>query len=84
MFIFVGYGTLMLLAAVACVVASFVYSCLGNAWILNKYEHVEFFNTNSSNYCYPPLFKGAFSMVIITDGWYAYLLFTIIIACFFQ
>ncbi|CAF1022396.1 unnamed protein product [Adineta steineri] len=79
-----GYGTYLVLAALGCLLASFIFACLGNVWILNKYQHVEFYNATSSEYCYPPLFKGAFSMVIITDVWYAFLTFMIIILCYFK
>jgi hypothetical protein len=78
---FLGCGTKLLMAAFITLIASFIFWCLGNAWILNKYQHVDFSNTTSSNYCYPPLFKGAFSLVIISDAWYAFLILTIIIIC---
>jgi len=69
----------MLIVAFFSLVASFIFWCTGNAWILNKYQHVEYSNSTSSNYCYPPLFKGTFSIVIISDFWFAFLILTIII-----
>ena len=68
----------MLYAAAISLIGSFVFWCLGNAWILNKYEQVDFDNSTSTEYCYPPLFKGAFSIVIISDVWYAFFIFIII------
>ncbi len=70
-----------MIVAFLSLLASFVPSCLGNVWILNKYQHVEFYNATSSDYCYPPLFKGAFSLVIISDFWYALLILTITVNC---
>jgi hypothetical protein len=78
---YLGLGGILLIVAFASVLASFVFWCLGNAWILNKYEHVQYDVSNSSDYCYPPLFKGAFGIVIISDVWYPFLVLTIIFAC---
>lgn len=75
-------GTKLLMAAVVCIITSFVFWCLGNAWILNKYSHVEYHNITSSNYCYAPLFKGTFGIVITTDIWYGVFVLMNIFICF--
>ncbi|UJR18700.1 hypothetical protein I4U23_005607 [Adineta vaga] len=71
-------GNHMLLGAVACFLGSFVFWCLGNAWVLNKYQYADFYDVTSSNYCDSTLFKGAFGIVISADVWIALFVFTII------
>jgi hypothetical protein len=68
----------MLLGACACLLGSFVFWILGNAWVLNKYQHVDFYDVTSSNYCDSTLFKGAFGIVISADVWMAFFVFTFI------
>jgi hypothetical protein len=76
---FLGYGTIMLIIALISLVISFIFWCLGNAWILNKYQHVQYYNSTSPDYCYPPLFKGTFGIIIISDFWLAFFIFTVLI-----
>jgi hypothetical protein len=71
----------MVIVACVCLFASVIFWCLGNAWILDKYKHVEYYNPASPFYCYPPLFKGTFGIVIISDILLVSFMATIVFVC---
>jgi len=73
-------GIMLIIAGISLLTTVGLWGC-GNAWVLGKYSHVDYSNSTASTYCYPPLFKASFSIVILSDILFAFVIVTVCTIC---